>query len=149
MRVCRVVSTVVLGIAIAAASGCISGDDGSVLLHFTEAVDLSPPLTTYGSSTAAVSFSADGPVLLSATSNQGLLHVLVPGPLVNGATINLPADEERVQFMFNGAAWGNRGGTLFVLSVNPVVVRLDGVPMVAGSGGAVGSFVFQGSGTFR
>ena len=149
MRVCRAAWMAAFGIAIVAGGGCVGGDTGAVLLHFTESVDLSPPLTTYGSSTAAVSFSAEGPVLLSATSSQGLLHVLVPGPLVDGATIDLPADDERVQFQLEGGGWGNRGGTLVVLSVDPVVVQLAGVPMVARTGAAVGSFVFEGSGTFR
>ena len=45
--------------------------------------------------------------------------------------------------------WANRGGTVVVLSVNPVVVQLAAVPMVARAGDAVGSFVFDGSGTFR
>lgn len=141
---------VALGIAIATGGGCVSSDDkGAVLLHVNESVNLSPPLTTYGSSTAAVAFSPDGPVLMSATSSQGLLRVLVPGPLVDGETIALPDDDERIQFQFAGAGWANRGGTVVVLSVNPVVVQLAAVPMVARAGDAVGSFVFDGSGTFR
>ena len=135
--------------AMIAGGGCHPDDTGAVLLHFTQRVDMPSTLTTFSSSTAAVAFSPDGPVLFSATSNQGTLRLVLAGPLVDGATIGLPADEERVRFELDGAAWGNQGGTVVVLSANPAIVRLAGVPMVARDGGAAGSFVFDGAGTFR
>ncbi len=147
MRALR--ATLALGIAIGASAGCRPDDTGAVLLHVTDSVGLSPAMTTYSSSEAAVSFSPDGPVLLSATSNQGLLRVLLPGPLVTGATVALPAGEERVHFEIGGAAWGNQGGNVFVISADPAIIRLLGVPMAANGGGALGTFVFDGDGTFR
>ncbi len=148
MRGTRAASLLALGAALAASGGC-KFDNGAVLLHFTQPVDLSPTLLTYSSSEAAVAFNPAGPVLFSATSNQGTLHLVLPGPLATGATIELPTDEETLSFTFEGAAWGNQGGTVFILTADPAIVRLDGVPMVPTNDGAVGSFVFTGSGTFR
>lgn len=150
MRALRLASLLPLGIAILAAGGCLPDDTGAVLLDFSQrSADVSPALATYSSSSAAASFAPDGSVRLTATSNQGVLTLALPGPLTVGATLALPPDEERVDFAFGTAAWSNQGGTIVVLSTDPVIIRLVGVPMSARSGGAAGSFVFDGGGTFR
>ncbi len=137
-----------VGMASIASGGC-QNDNGAVLLHVMQSVGVSASFTSYSSSSAAVSFFTDGRILFTATSNEGVLTVLVPGPLVTGATIQLGADQERVHFEVGGAGWGNQGGAVVVLSADPAIIRLAGVPMVARSGSASGSFVFFGDGTFR
>jgi hypothetical protein len=149
MRVLQAASLLALGAALAAGGGCLRTDTGAVLLHFIQPVDLSPALTTYSSSSAAVAFDPAGPVLFTATSNEGTLTLVLPGPLATGTTIALSPTEESVHFAFDAAAWGNQGGSVFILSADPAIVRLDGVPMVARNDSTVGSFVFTGAGTFR
>ncbi len=139
----------VLVVALTTVGGCVPNDTGAVLLHLDQRSDASLLLPTYSSSTAAVSFSPDGPVHFTATSSQGLVTLLLPGPLISGSTVELPTDEERVHFAVGNAGWGNQGGNIFIISVNPAIVRFAGVPMVARSGAAFGSFVFDGDGTFR
>jgi len=136
--------------------GCRPDDTGAVLLHLEqqgdppETVSVIPPPATYSSSTAAVVFSADGlRVYFTATSNQGVLRLVLDAPLVSGATVELPPADERVRFEIGAAAWGNHDGTIFITSANPAIVQLVGVPMVARTQAAIGSFVFAGGGTFR
>jgi hypothetical protein len=153
MRVRR--AALVVG-AMFVVGGCRPDDTGAVLLHLEqqgdppEMVSVTPPPVTYSSSTAAVSFSADGlRVYFTATSNQGVLRLVLDAPLITGATVELPSIEERVRFEIGAAAWGNQGGTIFITSADPAIVQLVGVPMVARTGAAIGSFFFNGGGTFR
>jgi hypothetical protein len=137
-----------LMLATVPAGGCISGDYGAVLLHLdARSLDASLP-ATYSSSTAGVGPS-DGQLIFSAASSEGLVRVVLAGPLQPGDTITLPTDEERVQFQSAAGDWGNAGGTVYVISVDPAIIGLVGVPMAARSGAAAGSFVFDGNGTFR
>jgi hypothetical protein len=138
-----------LGLVAAAVAGCRPDDTGAVLLHLDARTDGSSAPATYSSSTAGAGFSADGLVHLLATSNQGVLTLLLVGPLVEGSTVELPPDVERLHFAIADSDWGNRGGTLVVLSLDPVIVQFVGVPMEARSGAAVGNFFFDGGGTFR
>jgi hypothetical protein len=132
--------------------GCVSGDRGAVLLHLDQpSADLFL-LPTYSSSTASVQ-PTDGQFLFLATSNQGILRLLLLRPLLTGDTITLPIDEERVRFQVANSEWGNQGGTVFVISADPedrggAIIGLRAVPMVPRSL-ANGSFVFNGDGTFR
>ncbi|MCU1282380.1 MAG: hypothetical protein JWM53_5926 [bacterium] len=136
-------------VAAAAVAGCRPDDTGAVLLHLDQRSDVASLPATYSSSTAAVALTGDGLVHLTATSNQGVLTVLFVGPLIEGSTVELPPDDERLHFTIDAADWANRGGTLIVLSTSPAIVSFVGVPMEARSGAAVGSFVFDGGGTFR
>jgi hypothetical protein len=144
------------GMMLAAIGGCRPDDTGAVLLRLEqqgdppEMVSVIPPPATYSSSTAAVVFSADGlRVYFTATSDEGVLRLVLDAPLVTGATVALPPADERLRFEIGAAAWGNQGGTIFITSANPAIVQLVGVPMVARSGAAIGSFFFDGGGTFR
>ncbi|HEX8952476.1 MAG TPA: hypothetical protein VF945_11560 [Polyangia bacterium] len=134
---------------VVAVVGCQPDDTGAVLLHLNARSDASTAPATYSSSTAAAAFAPDGLVTLTATSNQGVVTLLLAGPLGQGDMIALPPAEERVHFQIRDDGWGNQGGTIEVLSVNPVIVSFVGVPMVARAGAATGSFVFDGGGTFR
>ena len=129
-----------VGMAAVAVAGCLRDDTGAVLLHLDQRTDVSAP-ATYSSSTAAASFAPDGPVHLTATSNQGVVTLLLAGPLRDGATIELPHDEERLHFAVGEADWGNRGGTIVVLSASPVILSFVVVPMEARSDAAAGAFV--------
>jgi hypothetical protein len=131
------------------ASGCIRNDNGAVLLHLDQPSSdlfLGP---TYGSTSAAVSRLAEDEVLFTATSNEGILRVRLPMPIRTGDVITLPTDQQRVDFELNDNHWGNQGGAVIIISIEPSVMGLIGVPMVARAGDAVGSFVFNGNGTFR
>jgi hypothetical protein len=131
------------------AGGCVRNDQGAVLLHLDErSPELFLPLT-YGSSSAAVSHAAGADVLFTATSDQGVLRVLVALPFRAGDTIVLPDDEQRVDFQVFDNHWGNQGGTVYIISIEPAIIGLIGVPMVPRVGNAAGSFVFNGNGTFR
>ena len=138
-----------LVVALAAVAGCRPDDTGAVLLHLNARSAESSAPATYSSSTAAAAFTGDGLVHLTATSNQGILRVVLDGPLVDGATIELPVDDERLRFTIGVEEWGNRGGTIEVLSAYGSIFSFVGVPMEPRSDGAAGTFVFDGGGTFR
>jgi hypothetical protein len=152
MRVVRV--GVVVGLAAFAVAGCRPDDTGAVLLHVSVRTDLSVP-ATYSSSTAARAFTGDGLVHLTATSNQGLLPLVIFGPLADGELIELAPDA--LHFAIGDADWANDGGTLEVLTADgdlggsdpATVVSFVAVPMSARSASAAGSFVFDGGGTYR
>ena len=144
MKVARV--GVVVGLAAIAVAGCRPDDTGAVLLHVSARSDAAVP-PTYSSSTAAAALTGDGLVHLTATSNQGLLRLVIVGPLLLGARIELPADA--LHFDIGADDWANGGGTLDVLSVDPAIVNFSAVPMEARSATATGSFVFDGGGTFQ
>jgi hypothetical protein len=152
MKVARV--GVVVGLAAIAVAGCRPDDTGAVLLHVSARAGAPVP-PTYSSSTAAAAFTADGLVHLTATSNEGLLRLVIFGPLVAGAILELPVDA--VHFAIGDADWANDAGTLEVLTVEgniggsdpATVVSFVALPMSARSAGATGSFVFDGGGTYR
>ena len=137
-----------LAMAMATSSGC-RFDNGAVLFHLDQkSDDFFGPLT-YSSSEAAVSFAADGHVFFGASSSQGTVRVQLDSPLVFNATVALPAGETDVQYQLGNGEWGNDGGSVFVISVDPAIIRLLAVPMSPRSGVATGTFTFDGDGTFR
>ncbi len=137
----------VAALAAAAVAGCVPDDRGAVLLHLNARTAGSPATPTYSSSTAAAAVGDDGLLHLTATSNQGLLRLVLANSLMLGATIELPPDG--LHFAIGDADWANRGGSVVVLSLDPVILGFVAVPMEARSTAAVGSFVFDGGGTFR
>ncbi|HTD50138.1 MAG TPA: hypothetical protein VK771_06030 [Acidimicrobiia bacterium] len=134
--------------ALLLAAGC-RDDKGAVLLHATHAMSVSPPLSTYSSSTAAAVFFPDGPVQLTATSNEGVLGIRLHGPLTRGTSLELSTAPSVVQFDVDAASWANQGGIIVVESVDPLIVRLVAVPMSPRNDFASGNFSFDGEGTFR
>ena len=145
MRAVCLLSTVA---AMALHAGC-TPDNGAVLMRLdARTPDFIGP-ASYASSATEVVFHPDGSVFFAASSNQGVLRVLLPSPLVPQTTVALPGDQDRVQLEVGKGGWANQGGSVFVISADPAIIRLLAVPMVARSGDAGGSFVFNGDGTFQ
>lgn len=137
----------VVGSVVTVVAGCSPDNTGAVLFHLEQRTEVVDAPTTYSSSQAAVSLTADGFVHLTATSNLGVLMLTFFGPVTEGATIALPQDSFR--FVVGAAEWSNESGaSVVVLSANPVIVSFVGIPMRARAGTATGSFVIQGGGTF-
>lgn len=145
LRACLAVAALVV------AGGCL-GDGGTVTLTFDQQDAVTPAITRFDSSNATANQSSDGFVHFTATSAQGTLTMLIVGPIHAGDTVDLMSDHNFVSFDRGGspaAGWSNNGGTLTVDGVSPYQLRFDAVPMLRGSGAAMGSFIVDGSGTFK
>jgi hypothetical protein len=144
----RIVRACLAAAALVAAGGCL-GDGGMVSLTFDQQSMVSPALTVFNASNATANTSDDGFVHFTATSANGTLTMLVVAPIHAGDTIDLMAEHNFVSFDVPGSGWSSNGGTLAVDSVSPDKVRFNAVPMIGGSGSAKGSFVINGTGTFK
>ncbi len=144
----KLVGACVAGLALVTATGCL-GDGGNVMLTVSQAMNLSPALSGYTASDATANLGVDGFVHFTATSSQGTLTMLVNGPLKAGDMVDLSAEHNFLSFDLTGAGFSSNGGRLAVDGVSPYRVRFVSVPMLKGSGNATGSFVFDGSGTFK
>ena len=147
----RILRAALAAAALVAAGGCL-GDGGTVMLTFDQQMSVSPAITGFQASNATANESSDGFIHFTATSGQGILTMLVVGPLHAGDTVDLMTEHNVVSFDRGGtpaAGWSNNGGTLTVDGVNPYKLRFNAVPMLRGSGAAMGSFVVDGSGTFK
>lgn len=131
-----------------AGGGCL-GDGGSVMLSVDQAMGLSPALSGFNATNATANVGSDGFIHFTATSSQGTLTMLVVGPVMQGQQVDLSMEHNFVSFDVTGAGWSNNGGMLAIDGVDPYRVRFLAVPMLKGSGAAMGSFVFNGSGTFK
>ena len=134
--------------ALVAAGGCL-GDGGTVMLTFDQQAAVTPTVSGFNATNATANTSSDGLVHFTATSGQGTLTMLVTGPIHAGDMVDLMAEHNFVSFDAPGAGWSSNGGTLAVDSVSPYNLRFVAVPMLPGSGAAMGSFVINGSGTFK
>jgi hypothetical protein len=134
--------------ALWAAGGCL-GDGGSVTLTVDQPMGVTPVVTGFSSSNATANTSSDGYVHFTATSSQGILTMLIVGPISAGQMVDLLQEHNFVSLDITGAGWSSNGGMLAVDGINPYRLRFLAVPMVRGSGSAMGSFFFNGSGTFK
>jgi hypothetical protein len=137
--------------ALVAAGGCL-GDGGTVTLTFDQQSTVTPPITGFNASNATANESSDGFIHFTATSPQGTLTMLIVGPLHSGDTVDMMTAHNFVSFDRGGtpaAGWSNNGGTLTVDAVSPYKLVFNAVPMLRGSGAAMGDFVLDGSGTFK
>jgi hypothetical protein len=134
--------------ALVAAGGCL-GDGGSVMLTVDQAMNVSPALTSYSASNATANVGVDNFVHFTATSPEGTLTMLLNGPLKAGDMVDLAAEHNFLSFDVKDGGWSSNGGMLAVDGVGPYRVRFLAVPMLKGSGTVTGSFVFNGSGTFK
>lgn len=135
-------------LTLALCGGCL-GDGGSVMLTVGQAMGVTPALSGYTASNATANTDSDGFVHFTATSSQGTLTMLVVGPLAAGQIADLAQQHNFVSIDIPGAGWSSNGGMLAVDGVSPYRVRFLAVPMLRGSGSAMGSFVLDGSGTFK
>ena len=141
-----------VAVTVVAAMGVCAGcapETGAVLMRLEQrSADFSGG-SSYNSSATEVVFAPDGHVFFAASSNLGELHVTLDQPLAAQTTFPLPLDHESVQFRVGDGVWGNQGGSVFVISVDPAIIRLVAVPMVPRAGVAAGTFELDGDGTFR
>lgn len=147
----RIVRACLAVAALAAAGGCL-GDGGTMTLTFDSQSGVTPPITGFNSSNATANESSDGFVHFTATGAQGIFTMLVVGPLHTGDMVDLMNEHNFISFDRAGtpaAGWSSNGGMLAVDGVSPYKVRFEAVPMLKGSGDAMGSFVINGSGTFK
>jgi hypothetical protein len=134
---------------VAAAGGCL-GDGGTVQLTFDSQMSVTPAISKLNASNGTANTTPDGYVHFTATSGDGTLTMLAVGPAFKaGDTIDLTVEHNFVSFDIQGAGWSNNGGMIAVDGVNPYRLRFEGVPMIKGSGSAMGSFVINGTATFK
>jgi len=147
----RIVRACLAAAALVAAGGCL-GDGGTVSLTFDMQQTVTPAITGFNAANATANESSDGFIHFTATSTQGTLTMLIVGPLHTGDMVDLMTEHNFVSFDRAGtpaAGWSSNGGMLAVDGVSPYKIRFLGVPMLVGSGMAMGSFVVNGSGTFK
>jgi hypothetical protein len=135
---------------VGAAGGCL-GDGGTVMLMFDQQVDVMPAITGFNSKNATANTDSEGVIHFTATdANNNALTMLILGPsLMPQQTIDMSMEHNAVSYDMKGAGWSNNGGMVIVDGVNPYRLRFEGVPMIRGSGAAMGSFVLDGTGTFK
>ena len=134
--------------ALVAAGGCL-GDGGTVSLTFDQQMSVTPAIANFNASNGTANADDQGFVHFTATSPEGTLTMDVIMPLDVGSMVDLAAEHNFLSFDIKGAGWSSNGGMLAVDGVKPYKVRLLTVPMLPGSGSAMGSFVLNGSGTFK
>ena len=147
----RIVRACLAAAALVAAGGCL-GNGGTMMLTFDNQMGVTPAITNFDSSNATANESSDGFVHFTATGTQGIFTMLVVGPIHAGDMVDLMNEHNFVSFDRAGmpaAGWSSNGGTLAIDGVSPYKVRFLAVPMLKGSGDAMGSFVLNGSGTFK
>ena len=147
----RILRATLAAAALVAAGGCL-GDGGTVMLTFDQQSTVTPAITGFNASNATANEASDGFIHFTATSAQGILTMLIVGPLHAGDSVDLMTEHNSISFDCGGtpaAGWSNNGGTLTVDGVSPYKLRFNAVPMLRGSGAAMGSFVLNGSGTFK
>ena len=138
--------------SLVAAGGCL-GQGGNVTLTFDRQSSVTPTISNFTASNAtAVDSPSDGFIHFTATGAQGTLTMLIVGPIHAGDMVDMMVEHNLVSFDRAGspaAGWSNNGGTVAVDAVNPYKLRFLAVPMLRGSGAAMGSFVIDGTGTFN
>ena len=144
----RILRACLAAAALVAAGGCL-GDGGGVTLTFGSQMSVSPALTNFTAGDATANTSSDGVVHFTATSPQGTLTMDITGILHAGDTFSLMEEHNSLSFDVTGAGWSSNGGIIEIDGVSPYKVRFTEVPMLSGSGAAMGSFVIDGTGTFK
>ena len=147
----RLVAACLAAASLVAAGGCL-GQGGTVTLTFDQQSSVTPAITNFTSSNATAVDQSDGTIHFTATAAQGTLTMNVIGPLHTGDMIDMMVEHNYVSFDRAGSpasGWSNNGGMVAVDAVNPYNLRFLAVPMLRGSGAAMGSFVIDGSGTFK
>jgi hypothetical protein len=143
--------------ALVAAGGCL-GEGGTVALTADQQMGVSPALSGFTASNGTANTSSDGFIHFTAVSPQGLTFtMLIVGPALSaGQMVDLSAEHNFLSIDITTgpggasiAGWSSNGGMVAVDGVSPYRLRFEGVPMLKGSGSATGSFVLDGTGTFK
>ena len=119
------------------------------MITFDQQMTVTPTITGFNSSNATANEASDGFVHFTATGTLGTLTMLIVPPIHAGDMIDMGNEHNFVSFDMTGAGWSNNGGSVAVDGVGPYRMRFLAVPMLRGSGSAMGSFVVNGSGTFK
>ena len=138
--------------AVLGAAGGGLGNGGVVTLTFDSQMGVTPTITNFNASDGTGIEESDHFVHFTATSTQGTITMLITPPINAGDMVDLSAEHNVVSFDRGGApaaGWSNNTGTVMVLGVSPYKLQFQAVPMLPGSGAAMGSFVINGSGTFK
>lgn len=145
----KILRACLAGCALVAAVGGCTGDGDSVMLTVDQAMNLSPPMSAFSAKDATATEGNDGFIHFTATSSQGTLTMLIAGAPQAGQTLDLAMDHNALSFDIPSGGWSSNGGMLAVDGVSPYRVRFLAVPMRKGAGSVSGTFVFNGSGTFK
>jgi hypothetical protein len=141
----RFIGIALLGLA---SAGCL-GQGGTVMLTVSQANGVTPAVSDFNSSDATANVGTDNVIHFTASSGSVALTMDIQGPIAQGQMIDLAAAHNFISFDVPGAGWASNGGQLAVDGTGPYRLRFITVPMLPGSGAAKGSFVFDGSGTFK
>ncbi|MCU1278698.1 MAG: hypothetical protein JWM53_2244 [bacterium] len=145
----RILAASLAACALVAAGGCL-GDGGTVMISFDQQMAVTPTITGFNASNATANEASDGFVHFTATSSQFTLTMLIVPPIHAGDMVDMGNEHNFISFDIPGVAgWANNGGMLAVDGVAPYRLRFLAIPMLRGSGSAMGSFVVDGSGTFK
>ena len=119
------------------------------MITFDQQMAVTPAVTGFNASHATANEGADGYIHFTATATAGTLTMLIVPPIKAGDMIDMGIEHNFVSYDITGAGWGNNGGTIAVDGVSPYRLRFLAVPMLRGAGSAMGSFVINGTGTFK
>ena len=147
----RLLAACLAAASLAVAGGCL-GDGGTVTLTFDQQAAVTPAINMFTASNATGVETSDGEIHFTATGSQGILTMLIIGPLHVGDMVDMMNEHNFVSFDRAGtpaAGWSNNGGMVAVDALSPYKLRFLAVPMLPGSGAAMGSFVIDGPGTFK
>lgn len=146
MRTARIAAALAL---LGAAGGCL-GDGGDLTLTVSQAVSMSPSFGQLNASNAQANVGSSGVVYFTASSKAGALRLALTGPLAAGDALDLSGPTNLLTLdVTTSGGWQSGGGRVAVDGIEPYRLRFVGIPMRADAGDVSGSFVFDGSGTFR
>ncbi len=150
MRTLRVAAAITL---LGAAGGC-SSDGGEVMLTVSQAMSMAPSFAQLTAGNGVAVVDSVGVVHFSASAPAGILTIDIQGPLAGGDMLPLTAPSAAVSFTvrptsgFSGG-WSGGGGQLAVDGIDPYRLRFVSIPMRVASGSVTGTFLFDGSGSFK
>jgi hypothetical protein len=142
---------VLAGVAVVAlelAGGCLGGG-GVVMLTVDQATNLTPPFSAFNASDGTANSDSLGVITFSATAPGQTFTMLVQGPIRAGQNVDLSVAHNVLSFDIKTGGWSSNGGMVAVDGVGPYRLRFLAVPMLPGAGSVTGSFVFDGSGSFK
>ena len=145
---------VAAALMLAGAAGGCSSDGGQVMLTVSQAASLTPAFTQLVAGNGVAVVDSAAVVHFSASAPAGILTIDIQGPLAAGDVLPLVAPGAVVGLAvqpssgFSGG-WSGGGGQLDVDGIDPYRLRFVSIPMRVASGSVTGTFIFDGSGSFK
>lgn len=148
----RMLRACLAGALLWAAGGC-GGDGDVVSLTFDQPMNQYPLISSFHAS-SAIATPGNDMIHFVATSATGTLTMDLIAPLNANSMVTLGVDNS-ISFDITNGGWSSNSGSIAVDGVSPYRLRFVGVGMRKGAGldsgdnRVTGSFVINGSGTFK